>query len=280
MNLFDETLNRDDIEDAFKNVSLDKLSRSIRAGQKIIETSAISGNLEHHDVVIISLYRKVLEQADGLFILLDHDSNSAATSTFRTLYETSIGLQFIFEDQKLLVNRANSYYVAYMHEQITWAKKAIKLGEFSDLYTLEELKGKIANFKFSLSIEPLKSVNKVWHKEKEKLERKKQYYPPKWYSLYKGASNFTKLASRFEFTHPLLYSGYSLETHGFTALQSIATEGETKKQFLAPLRYPNSSNDILCHLGINFLNLCSSLMVVRYCPEIILDFENFLNSIS
>jgi hypothetical protein len=48
-------------------------------------------------------------------------------------------MQFIFEKENLLANRANSYYVSYMHEQITWAKKAIKSGELSTLYSLEEI---------------------------------------------------------------------------------------------------------------------------------------------
>ncbi|MBT2729211.1 hypothetical protein J7E63_20145 [Bacillus sp. ISL-75] len=274
MSLFDEILNTD-IEDAIENPNLNTLSKAIIAGQQILELSARKENLKHHDVIIISMYRKVLEQADGLFILLDHDSNSAATSTFRTLYETSIGMQFIFENEDLLANRANSYYVAYMHEQLTWAKKAIKSGEFSTIYTLEELKEKVTKFTSSLSKEPLKSVNKVWLKEKAKLEKKNKHFPPKWYSLYGSASSFTQLASSFEVTHPLLYSGYSLETHGFTALQNIVTNEKTKKQFLAPLRYRHSGYDTLCYLGISFVNLCSSLMVIRYCPEILPEFEEF-----
>lgn len=278
MSLFEEIL-KTDIEDATEYPNLNTLSKAILAGQQILELSASKEKLEHHDVIIISIYRKVLEQADGLFILLDHDSNSAAISTIRTLYETSIGMQYIFEKEDLLANRANSYYVSYMHEQSTWAKQAIKSGEFSDLYTIEELKEKVAKFKSSLTREPLKSVNKVWHKEKTKLERKNKHFHPKWYSLYGSASTFTQLASRFEATHPLLYSGYSLESHGFTALQNIATEEETRKQFLAPLRYRHSGYDTLCHLGKSILNLCSSLMVIRYYPEIIPEFAEILDKI-
>ena len=274
MGLLDEILNTN-IEDWTEHPNLNTLSKAILAGQQILELSASKENLKHHDVIIISIYRKILEQADGLFILLDHDSNSAATSTIRTLYETSIGMQFIFENEDLLANRANSYYVAYMHEQMTWAKKAMKSGELLAIYSLEELKEKVTKFKSSLAKEPLKSVINVWQKEKAKLEKKNKPFPPKWYSLYGGASSFTQLASRFKGTHPLLYSGYSLESHGYSALQNIVTDEETKKQFLAPLRYRHSGYDTLCYLGRSIVNVCSSLMVNRYCPEILSEFEEF-----
>lgn len=276
MSLFDEILDTN-IEDWTEYPNLNTLSKAILAGQQILELSASKENLKHHDVIIISLYRKVLEQADGLFILLDHDSNSAATSTIRTLYETSIGMQFIFEKENLLANRANSYYVSYMHEQLIWAKEAIKSDELSDLYTKKELKEKVAKFKSSLTKEPLKSVNKVWHKEKAKLERKNKHFPPKWYSLYGNASSFTQLASKYKGTHPMLYSGYSLESHGYTALQNIVTDEESQKQFLAPLRYHHTGYDTLCYLGRTIVSLCSSLMVNRYCPEIRHEFSEFLD---
>lgn len=277
MSLFGEILNTN-IEDWTEYPNLNTLSKAILAGQQILELSASKDNLKHHDVIIISMYRKVLEQADGLFILLDHDSNSASTSTIRTLYETSIGMQFIFENEDLLANRATSYYVAYMHEQLTWAKKTAKSGELSNEYSLEELNEKVTKFESALTKEPLNSVNKVWEKEKAKLEKKNKHFPPKWYSLYGSASSFTQLASRFKGTHPLLYSGYSLESHGYTALQNVATDDETKKQFLAPLRYRHSGYDTLCYLGRSIVSLISSLMVNRYCPEILPDFEEFFTT--
>jgi hypothetical protein len=274
LGLFEEIVSTN-IEDWTEYPNLNSLSKTIQVGQQILELSARKHNLEHHDVIIISMYRKVLEQADGLFILLDHESNSAATTTIRTLYETSIGMQFIFENEDLLANRANSYYVSYMHEQLTWAKKTIKSGEFSTIYSLEELKEKVSKFETSLATEPVKSVNIVWLKAKTKLEKKNKHISPKWYSLYGSATNFTQLASSYEGTHPLLYSGYSLESHGYTALQNIVTDLETKKQFLAPLRYRHSGYDTLCYLGRSIVSLCSSLMVNRYCPEIITEFEQF-----
>jgi hypothetical protein len=277
MSLFEDILSTN-IEDATENPNLNTLSKTILAGQKILELSASKDHLKHHDVIIISLYRKVLEQADGLFILLDHDSNSAAISTIRTLYETSIGMQFIFEKENLIANRANSYYVSYMHEQRTWAKKAMKSGELLAKYSLEELKEKVTKFETALANQPLKSVNDVWIKEKAKLEKQNRHYPPKWYSLYGGASSFTQLASKFKGTHPMLYSGYSLESHGFSALQNIVTDEETKKQFLAPLRYRHSGYDTLCFLGRTIISLCSSLMVNRYCPEIKPEFEVFFET--
>ncbi|MGG0459950.1 DUF5677 domain-containing protein [Priestia aryabhattai] len=278
MSFFDEILIINTEEDSIENPDLNTLSKSILAGQQILELCASKEELRHHDVIIVSLYRKVLEQADGLFILLDHDSNSAATSTIRTLYETSIGMQFIFEKENLLANRANSYYVSYMHEQITWAKKAMKSGELLDVYSLEELQEKVTKFESALANEPLKSVNDVWLKEKAKSEKQNRHYAPKWYSLYGSASSFIQLASRFKGTHPMLYSGYSLESHGYSALQNLVTDEETKKQFLAPLRYHHSGYDTLCYLGRTIVSLCSSLMVNRYCPEILFEFEEFFET--
>nr|WP_256213216.1 DUF5677 domain-containing protein [Bacillus sp. OV322] len=228
----------------------------------------------------MSIYRKILEQADGLFILLDHNSNSAATSTIRTLYETSIGMQFIFEKENELENRANAYYISYMHEQLTWVKKGMQSGELLALYTLEELREKVAKIEASLAENTtLKSVNNVWLKEKEKLEKKNKRFPPKWYSLYGGASSFTQLASRFKGTHPMLYSGYSLESHGFSALQNLVTADEkSQQQFLAPLRFIHTGYNTLCYLGRTIISLCSSLFVNRYCPEIRPDFEQFFET--
>lgn len=274
MNFFSEIMSTE-IEEDNCNPKLSPLSKSILAGQQILEQSTKKENLEQHDIVIISLYRKVLEQADGLFILLDHDSNSAATSTFRTMYETSIGMQFIFEDPAQIENRANAYHVAYIYEQLNWAQKAIRSGELSSLYTIDELKEKVVKFERTLSKKPLNLVNKIWLREKAKLNKRNKYLSPKWYSLFDGEDSFTKLASRFKGTHPVLYSGYSLESHGYTALQNVKYDEVTRKQFLSPLRYRHTGYNTLCFLSRTLLSMCSSFIIKRYCPEIRNEFEDF-----
>jgi hypothetical protein len=57
LRLLDEILNTD-IEDANENPNLNTLSKAILAGQQILELSARKEHLKHHDVIVISLYRK------------------------------------------------------------------------------------------------------------------------------------------------------------------------------------------------------------------------------
>ncbi len=155
MGIFDEILSTN-IDDHTKFQLLDSLSKTILAGEKILNICVGKDTLKKHDIVVITLYRKILEQSDGIFILLDHDSNSGLTSTLRSLYETSIGFQFIFQDESLFEKRAISYYVSFIQEQLVWTKKGIKSGELSRIYSREELFKKIKKLEDTLKDEPLR----------------------------------------------------------------------------------------------------------------------------
>ncbi len=124
------------------------------------------------------------------------------------------------------------------------------------------------------------TVNEVWKKRKAQLEKKKHFSPPKWYSLYGKANSFSKLAADFKGTHPLIYSGYSLESHGYNALQSIVYDKENQRQLLTPLRYEDNQKETWCFLTYVFTNLCTSLMIKRFCPDFLPDFQDFYNTIS
>lgn len=64
-----------DIEDAVRRPFLNSLSKNLQYSLHIFEKVLETGwktPFEQVDVTILSLYRKLLTQFDGIFILLDH----------------------------------------------------------------------------------------------------------------------------------------------------------------------------------------------------------------
>lgn len=59
---------------------------------------------------------------------------------------------------------------------------------------------------------------------------------------------------------------------------NMRRRSEMNTEYIAPLLDRHSAYDTLCYLGRTIVSLCSSLMVSRYCPEIITEFEEFFEN--
>ncbi|MRX52924.1 hypothetical protein GJU41_02975 [Bacillus idriensis] len=274
MGIFDVIIDSDYTEDSSLPL-MKHLSNCISASERVLRICVGKKDPLTHDMVIISLFRKVIEQADGVYILLDHESNSALTSSFRSLYETFVGLQFILQGGTSLEKRALSYYVSYLHDLIIFIQKSLENKGLETIYTVEEMKDVIKKQENTLTKENLVPVNKVWLKKKMQLEEKGKYFAPKWYSLCSNATTFNQLSRKIKGTDPMLYAAYSLESHGYNALDSILFDETSQKHILIPIRYENQKNNTLSNQTISMLLLCTVLMVKRYCPEYTSDFLKF-----
>ncbi|MGD6815489.1 DUF5677 domain-containing protein [Metabacillus sp. 113a] len=257
---------------------LDTISKTIRYGENILKKCVEIKGLKQSDSIILAMYRKILEQTDGIYILVDHGSNSALITTIRSQYETTIGFQHIFEKPQLIEKRALAYQVSYSNEHLHWFKKEINKGDILKRFKIEDLRRRIEFMEtFLNSNKTISSVNERWHR-KYKSTGSKRY--PKWYSLYDDKANsFSALARSIRGTSPLIYSSYSMEAHGYNALDGVYSDEINKKQYLFPLRgIPKELDNIL--LACQLTNICTMLLVKKYKPELLdnyLDFYEWLN---
>ncbi|AKF95935.1 hypothetical protein [Brevibacillus laterosporus] len=72
----------------------------------------------------MALYRKLLEQLEGMFILADHHIESPTTVMIQAALETYFALSYVLHDADLINRRAACYYVGFVKNQNKAAKNA------------------------------------------------------------------------------------------------------------------------------------------------------------
>ena len=211
--------------------TLNTLSKAIVFGQELLEEIVTKEKMELEQLVIISLYRKLLEQLDGAFILADHKSDSALKVIIRSSLETYLALSYILQKKKFIKDRAVSYYIGYIISQ----KKSAEFG----LQNLDR------GFPKEIMEAELKRANEVLRKDEykrildkwEEAKKKSRYnFEPKWYSLFNGPTSIKQLIKTLEKDDEQyrLYGLLSTEAHGYQALNAIYSE--EKSLLLKPLR--------------------------------------------
>ncbi len=245
---------------------------------KINEESIIND----YDVIVLSLYRKVLEQLDGLFLLIEHESKSGSVILLRSLFETSASLIYILKDKEKVEQRAHCYYVSYSIEEITFSRKVIAQKVYDEFATEERFKRSIDSHTKNLNGK-YKEVYQEWLKVQSNLERnksKKGLIHPKWYSLYDGPITLKKLSKKINLlgVYDKIYSIYSLEVHGFSTLSDLRRTKDGYLKYL-PLRGTRAL-DVEAIMSIRLFSIVSGSLINHYLSSYIGDFEQFYNEIS
>ncbi|PFP97667.1 hypothetical protein COK06_13070 [Bacillus cereus] len=215
------------------NSHLEVLSKSVRFGEETLKNMERKKGLPIEHKIIIALYRKLLEQVDGNYILADHELEGPARVLLRSTMETFLSLMYIIQEKRRIQDRAFSYYVGFLKAELKIANDPLI---FDDSIELEDKKYSELDIKEIESILNQKQFKKVlneWERNNEKTR-----YQPKWYSLFKGPTSVNGIVKKLaDKDMDLLYGLLSMEAHGYQALSAVKHRDLTNEDFaLQPIR--------------------------------------------
>ncbi|AZK47230.1 DUF5677 domain-containing protein [Paenibacillus lentus] len=232
------------------------------------------------EVIVLSLYRNVLELLDGLYLLVDHNSKSSSIVVLRSLFEASANFSYLLIDHAKIEERANFYYVGFAMEEIKACKKTLSLDR-KGILSAEKLQKKIDDHNKNLNGYQQKNYNE-WKRQKNKLVkiRNNSDVHSNWYSVFNGPRSLKQLSERVNLkdVYDLIYSNFSLEAHGFVSLDGIRLIEDGGVQF-QPLR----SIDTLqmpIYLGTRLFSMCTAYLLKTYLKDQLEDFNIFFDEIT
>ncbi|MEK5028723.1 DUF5677 domain-containing protein [Paenibacillus sp. FSL M7-1046] len=265
-------------EDELKKVHLSKcISYGDLVMKRIIRDNEKFRNTE---IIVLSLYRNVLELLDGLFLLVDHNSKSSSVVVLRSLFEASANFSYLLIDYKKIEERANYYYVGFAMEEIKACERALSL-DIKGSLSAEKLQKKIDDHYIILN--GYQSSNyKEWMRLKVSLvaQRKNPEFHPNWYSVFKGPRSLKQLSAKVNLkdVYDLIYSNFSLEAHGFVSLDGIRRTDEGGVMF-QPLRSMETLQ-MQIYLGTRLFSMCTAYLLKTYLKDQLEDFNIFFDEIT
>ncbi|TNB96927.1 hypothetical protein FHG65_18840 [Bacillus cereus] len=219
---------------------IDKLGLLIQKGEEILKYSYEYFSKEYSIIpdeirVAISLYEKVIENIDGVFILLENASERCALSITRDLFENMLYLKFIMND-KYFKERALSYYYSYLKDNLSHIEMLLSNGdkglrirkymkkERSD-ESYKELERRRESIKKIMKKKKFREIKSEWYRVRDGKMKEKNIktYFPKWYETFEGSENIRKLAISCDFVaeYDMLYGAYSRQVHSTNAMEDL-----------------------------------------------------------
>lgn len=249
---------------------LDSLSQVIIFADGLLEYIAEKGNYTETEVVVFALCRQLIEQVDGVFIGIDQGNLSLSRSSLRNAYETQLGLNYIWKDPAKSIQRALSYKVGAMKEEISWFNIAIADNILEPDVPRSELITKKTIIENSLNVATLLPISNEWNRAKQNLLSRQRNDDPRWYSLFRGPSSIYQLAKLLgqEDSYRLIYGGLCTTTHGTDALKNVALEEPSRKVLILPLRDEDKiQEETPIRLGRAFLLEMIGQLISNYAHE-------------
>ncbi|PDZ49770.1 hypothetical protein CON07_20095 [Bacillus sp. AFS094611] len=198
--------------------NLENLNKTIVFAESILDDLKNLNDLKLEHKIVISLYRKLLEQTCGGYISAINNLGGPLKIMVRATLETYLALKYILQKEQFIQRRAYSYYIGFLND--------IKLdaSDWCEHLDLEEshrqnIEFDLIHISKILDSKLLKKVVAEWKNTKRKSGKP---YNPKWYSLYGGPQTLQQLAKRLEKEDPfirLYYSSLSQEAHGYNSLE-------------------------------------------------------------
>lgn len=231
----------------------------------VIEKSTeINANNEFEIAALLSL-RQIADYADGVSILIKQNSNDSAVPVIRSLFEVSIGLEYLlqenFEERSL---KLLFFYYKMQEAELLKQKKGTpeyeKLiqelesdpnvaKETIDLVNVDGIDEKILLVQNTLNNPLYKEINSYYQSVKK---GKKKY----WYSLLDGPENLEKLVKSLDMgsRYKISYGFWSTYAHGWNIVnRNLFFEKEGVR--IITKRNPTGA----------YLNTLETLMIVRRC---------------
>ncbi|WP_433775559.1 DUF5677 domain-containing protein [Bacillus wiedmannii] len=257
------------------------LSESIDFSLDLMKKLGERSDLAVEQKIILSIYRKLIEQIDGNFVLADHQLKSPSIVMIRSALETYLSLKYITQHKRFIKDRAISYYVGYLKNQQIVHNNMLKNPPKRVSIPKEKFENKIVKIDQLLKEPIFNNILNQWKLTKE-IQNKKfnNTYEPKWYSLFKGPTSIKMLVN--ELNDEQIYKYYeilSLEAHGYESLNGLNNDDIINYPFsFKPIR--NSENS--SHFAGMARALCTSAtheMIKYMSPELNDEFIKFMKKL-
>ncbi|MCY9431988.1 DUF5677 domain-containing protein [Bacillus spizizenii] len=109
------------------------LSTVIQFADKTLEEYKTSHDFsDTRSMVLVSLFRKIVELSDGVWVCADHGLKSPADLNIRALIEAYLAFKYINEDSNLSTDRAIAYKIGYHKQQIEACDDSLQNPLFND----------------------------------------------------------------------------------------------------------------------------------------------------
>lgn len=253
---------------------LEVLSKSIQFGEETLKNLERKKGLPTEHKIIISLYRKLLEQVDGNYILADHELEGPAKVLLRSAMETFLSLMYIIQEKRRIQDRAFSYYVGFLKAELKIANDLLIPDDPSEFEDKKYSKLDIKEIESILNQRQFKKVLNEWEHT-----NKKTRYEPKWYSLFNGPTSVNQIVKKIaDKDMNLLYGLLSMEAHGYQALSAVKHRDLTNDDFaLQPIR--NNITDETIKLTRVLLTSVTMRIINFIAPEYNPDLIKFAKEI-
>ncbi|MFF2885081.1 DUF5677 domain-containing protein [Bacillus toyonensis] len=256
-----------------KELAIEELSKSIRFAEKLLMELSRKNDLSLEQKIILSIYRKLIEQVDGNFVLVDHMLAGPSRVVARTAFETLLALKYILLEDELIKDRALCYYVGYI-KSLEKTYKKLKKNPPKDM-PIHYPDSFLQTASKILEDSSFKDILSEWARLKRKIN-----YDPYWYSLFNGPKKIRGLVEKIN--DPKLYRYYGLlseETHATHALNGLNSIDLINNDFsLRPIR---SDVNIGFHEG-TARAFCTSAIheIIKYMsPESNSEFIKFMDEL-
>lgn len=270
---------------------LEDLSKAIQFAEKLIVDYCKEKQIHTEETVILSLFRKIVELSDGVFVNADHELEGPATLCFRGVLEAYLSFEYILLDPKSIKQKAFAYYVSYQYQHIDIGKQIIRKKEKRPGgIDVEYYYKVIAEYEKLLQDDELIDTVNEWERVKKVINQKRRGRPisPKWHSLYNGPKTINRLAIIVQEQKYRdndrdlvadLYSMISASAHNYLALNAFYTKDGEK--ILQPIRFSGVDNkrNFNIHSTRAILTSTAFKFVKVKFPEYESNFEKFYASL-
>ncbi|RPH80566.1 MAG: hypothetical protein EHM80_04860, partial [Nitrospiraceae bacterium] len=254
------------------------IRQSTYAGTHILHHLLTNPPGKGFHLVPLMLYRHVLDLGDSIGTLFRFGSANSAAVLVRALFETSIGLEFLLENNNFHEDRA-SCYEAFRRikrlESLIRYDPATPKG--AALHAILDNDPKLRDTKFlrqDLSKER-QAVEEMLNGERfksywEKYKAAKSKSKPKdWYGLCSTANGLRALAKQIgrESEHVLLYKMLSEVAHASDVMSGVVVIGETEQLSIHQLRGPVDKIKELVSLSASYLVWSHDHLLSTYLTE-------------
>lgn len=237
------------------------------------EVEAARTGTENEDIAAFAQYRHIIEMVDGIEVLVTQSCGTAAIPVLRTVFEGTLGLLYLLEDESKYVERALSWLVADIHIGIR-ARQVLEPGtekgkEYAQLYGKElgrviptvpnaSLAAEIQQLESQLQTPQFAPIDAEYTRTKKALNRN-----PDWFSLFGGPKNRAELAERLGrgTMYRLLYGDWSTLSHGNDLRRYLSTDAG--RPAYDAVRRPNELQSI-SQLAALLLVMASRAMIGRF----------------
>ena len=222
------------------------------------------------------LYRHALELGDAIGTLLRFGSSTAASILVRSLFETSLGLEFILEKNTFHEDRASCYQAFYQIERFkNFTRYDPGTKEGAELHRILD-----ADKKLNAAVFPREDLTKERKAVLDILNttRYKPYWdrykvakskPKQWYSLCSKGSELRSLARIIgrESEYVLLYRMLSESAHASDVLSGVLRPKDERTVEVHTLRGPVGKLKETVSLAANYLVWCHDFILKTYLKD-------------